>query len=112
MAGRRKWVQKYDLETGKYRMVEVDLSTYRPRVRSMSFTDRLISESHYEGAKALDGTPIDSRSRHKRYMEEQGVCHAGDFSEAWYKNRRAEIARENARERRESIAPIVTRAEE
>ena len=107
---RRKWIQRRQPD-GTSEMVEVDPFNYRPKLRSCDLTDRLISESHYEGVRATDGTPIDTRARHKRYMEEHGVCHAGDFSPEYYQNKRAEIAREDKRDRLQTVIEAVHRHE-
>jgi hypothetical protein len=40
------------------------------------FTDR-----HMEGMRASDGTPIDNRTRRRRYMEKHGLADANDYSD-------------------------------
>ena len=107
---RKKWIQKKQPD-GTSKLVEVDPFNYRPKLRSCDLTDRLISESHYEGVRATDGTPIDTRARHKRYMEEHGVCHAGDYSPEFYKQRREEMARVEKQDRLKVVIDAVHRHE-
>lgn len=103
-------MQVWDEEQGKHVLVEIPLD-HVGRRRSMSLTDRLVSESHYDGVRALDGTPIDSRQKHKLYMKQRGLAHFGDYSEDWYAKRRAEIKREEQRDRNRDVRDIVTRHE-
>lgn len=98
---RRRWVQKVDPETGKSRLVEVDLS-YRGRARNCSDTDALISDRHYEGAVATDGTLIDTRAKHREYMRRNNLTTADDFKNEWAAApRRREL--EAAKGRREAV---------
>lgn len=61
-------------------------------------------ESHYDGARATDGTPIDTRRKHREYMKAHGLTTADDYTETWKK---AEKDRKNIgapnRERREQL---------
>jgi len=40
----------------------------------------IMSDRHYDGLRATDGTPIDTRVRHRRYMSERGLTTIDDFS--------------------------------
>lgn len=61
----------------------------------------------YANLRATDGTPIDSRTKHREYMRANGLSMASDFSEHWKKadKQRQEVLSGNAdtRERRELI---------
>ena len=45
----------------------------------------LAGDRHYDGLRATDGTPIDSRSKHREYMKRMGVTTADDFQQTWAK---------------------------
>lgn len=53
----------------------------------------LMLDSHYDGLRATDGTPIDSRAKHREYMSRHGLTTIDDFKETWAKaaQRRAEV---------------------
>jgi hypothetical protein len=61
----------------------------------------------YEGTKALDGTDIGSRRKHRAYMKDRGLAPADDFSPGWYDKVRREKKREQDQARRESIARAI-----
>ena len=50
----------------------------------------------YAGLRATDGTPIDSRTKHREYMRMHGLTTADDFTDEW----RAAAARREAFYRR------------
>lgn len=39
----------------------------------------------YEGLQATDGTPIDSRAKHREYMRIHGFTTTDDYKESWAK---------------------------
>lgn len=39
----------------------------------------------YDNLQATDGTPIDSRTKHREYMKANGLAMADDFKETWAK---------------------------
>lgn len=80
---KRKFV--YDRELGK--MVEVSLD-YEQEPRDHS--ELLWNDRHYNDLKATDGTPIDSRAKHRAYMKSRGLTTMDDFKGEWA---RAEKAR-------------------
>ncbi|GAB3773771.1 hypothetical protein GCM10028796_46830 [Ramlibacter monticola] len=43
----------------------------------------VISEAHYEGLRASDGTDISSRAKHRAYMREHNLTTIDDFTETW-----------------------------
>lgn len=43
----------------------------------------LAGDRHYDGLQATDGTPIDTRTKHRQYMKEKGYALASDFKETW-----------------------------
>lgn len=73
---KRKFV--YDRELGK--MVEVSLD-YEQEPRDHS--ELLWNDRHYNDLKATDGTPIDSRAKHRAYMKAHGLTTMDDFKGEW-----------------------------
>lgn len=45
----------------------------------------LAGDRHYDGLRATDGTPIDSRTKHRQYMKDKGLTMATDYRETWKK---------------------------
>lgn len=43
----------------------------------------LAGDRHYDGMRATDGTPIDSRTKHREYMKKNNLTTADDFKETW-----------------------------
>jgi len=78
---RRKWVQREQAD-GTYKLEEVDLN-YVGRRRSLDLTDALVNDRHYDGCKATDGTPINTRARHREYMRRNGLTTADDYTQEW-----------------------------
>jgi len=46
---------------------------------------QIVTDGHYEGARATDGTDISTRRRHREYMQSHGVTLADDFKGEWAK---------------------------
>lgn len=44
---------------------------------------QVVGDSYYDGLQATDGTPIDSRTKHRAYMKERGLALADDFKGEW-----------------------------
>lgn len=42
-------------------------------------------DRHYDGMRATDGTPIDSRTKHRAYMKAKGLTTADDYTQTWAK---------------------------
>lgn len=61
----------------------------------------------YGGLQATDGTPLDSRRRHREYMQSRGLALMGDFKETGPKadarRRETLMGQADKRERREAI---------
>lgn len=47
-------------------------------IHNAQFGDR-----HYDGLRATDGTPIDSRSKHREYMRRHGLTTTDDYTNTW-----------------------------
>ncbi len=77
---------RYDEETKQ--MVEVGADWTDAERRAQVPTEELI----YGGLAATDGTPINTRRRHREYMQQNGLALAGDYTET---NARAAKQREN-----------------
>lgn len=45
----------------------------------------LAGDRHYDGVAATDGTPIDSRTKHREYMKRNDLAMTSDFKETWAK---------------------------
>lgn len=58
--------------------------------------------AHYDGLRALDGTPIDTPKRHREYMQRNGLALVDDFKQAWPEAQRRREAEQRAT-RREAI---------
>jgi putative FmdB family regulatory protein len=72
----------------------------------------LAGDRHYDGLRATDGTPIDTRTKHREYMKSKGLAMASDFTGTW---KQAAKERENIRvgadpERKRAIREDVERA--
>ena len=50
---------------------------------------RVVGDLHYDGLRATDGTPINTRTKHREYMKRTGLTTADDFSQSWAKAREA-----------------------
>lgn len=63
-----------------YELVEIT-DDYQPV--PMASHNALAGDRHYDGLRATDGTPIDSRSKHREYMQRHGLATADDFRQSW-----------------------------
>lgn len=78
---RTTYVLRPHPETGELRLVNInDLHEDPP---SPGLT--VIGDAHYQGLQALDGTAIDSRTKHRQYMKHNNLTVADDFKESWQK---------------------------
>jgi hypothetical protein len=69
-----------------YEFIEVT-DDYVPPVRTI--TDAALwNDRSYDGLRATDGTPIDSRSKHREYMKVNNLTTADDFKGEWSQARR------------------------
>lgn len=86
---------------GSYKLVEIPVNAYTPS-RNLSDTDALISERHYDGMRATDGTDISTRAKHREYMRRNGLTTIDDYTQEWAEApRKRELAQQ--KERRESL---------
>lgn len=74
---------------------------YEPTARVEIMTD-----SHYAGLQATDGTAIDSRRKHRAYMKANNLTLADDFKQTW-KDAPAKRAQEARAGLREAIGQAV-----
>lgn len=73
----------------------------------------LAGDRHYDGLKATDGTPIDTRSKHRQYMKEKGLTMASDFTNTWkqaQKEREALRTGASLPDRKRDVREVVERA--
>lgn len=64
---------RYNEETKELEEISLDAPIV-PRVE-------LSIGSHYDGLRATDGTPIDTRQRHREYMRRNGLAVADDYKQ-------------------------------
>lgn len=62
-------------------------------VPAMAITNALVSERHYDGLRAPDGTPIDTRAKHREYMRANNLTTVDDFAGTWKRDAQAREAR-------------------
>ena len=62
-------------------------------VPALAISNALASERHYEGLRAQDGTPIDTRAKHRAYMQANKLTTVDDYSSTWRKDAEARAAR-------------------
>lgn len=66
---------------------------------AMALHNALASERHYDGLRAPDGTPIDTRAKHREYMRANNLTTVDDFAATWQRDaerRQARLAGEDA----------------
>lgn len=63
----------------------------------------IMVDRFYEGLKSPDGVDIGSRGKYRDYLKATGLAPGSDFSQGWYENRRKEMAREEATQRKSDI---------
>jgi uncharacterized protein (UPF0262 family) len=62
-----------------------------PRIQTIK-NNIMVSDSHYDGLRATDGTDISTRKKHRDYMKRHGLTTADDYKDSWSKKK---IEREN-----------------
>ena len=73
----------------------------------------LAGDRHYDGMAATDGTPIDSRTKHREYMKSKGLAMTGDFTDTWAsaaKEREYIRTAQSLPERKRDVREVVERA--
>ena len=82
-------------------------------VPGVAVANALAGDRHYDGLRATDGTPIDTRSKHRQYMREKGVTMASDFKNTWaqaQKEREAIRTAASLADRKRDVREVVERA--
>lgn len=46
---------------------------------------QIVTDGHYDGLRATDGTPIDTRRRHREYMQANNLSLVSDWTNYWAK---------------------------
>lgn len=80
-------------------LVNVDDDWTDAETRAQTATEELI----YSGAKATDGTPVNTRKRHREYLKQNGLCMASDYSPEYQANEAARKDRAETKEYRQAI---------
>ncbi len=62
-------------------------------VPGLAIANALASERHYENLRAQDGTPIDTRAKHREYMRANNLTTVDDFSSTWKRDAQTREAR-------------------
>lgn len=62
-------------------------------VPAMAISNALASERHYDGLRAQDGTPIDTRAKHREYMKRNNLTTIDDFASTWQRDAKERAAR-------------------
>lgn len=73
----------------------------------------LAGDRHYDGLCATDGTDISSRTKHRQYMKDKGLCMASDYTNTWSqaeKERQKFSSGESTAERRSDVREVVEKA--
>lgn len=78
-------------------------------VPALAIHNALAGDRHYDGLTATDGTPIDTRAKHRAYMKERGLTTVDDYSQTWAKEARAREERMAGIDssRREDVAAAI-----
>jgi hypothetical protein len=97
--------RRYRFDEATQTMVEVGAEWTDASKRAQTTTEALV---YGDLGRATDGTPIDSRTKHREYMERNGLTVASDYSGTW---ERAKAEREkvytgqhDVKETREAVA--------
>jgi hypothetical protein len=62
-------------------------------VPALASANALASERHYEGLRASDGTPIDTRAKHRAYMKAHNLTTIDDYTQTWQREAEARAGR-------------------
>jgi len=79
---RRRFIQ---MREPPYDFIEV-ADDYVPHIRTIT-DSALWNDRSYDGLSATDGTPINSRTKHREYMKVNGLTTCDDFKDTWAKAR-------------------------
>jgi hypothetical protein len=73
----------------------------------------LAGDRHYDGLRATDGSPIDTRAKHRQYMKDKNLTMASDYTNTWKeaaKQREAIRTAQSSSERKRDVQEVVQRA--
>lgn len=94
---RRRWV--YTNKGQPCEPYEVGGDFTGAETRAQTATEELV----YGGTLATDGTPINTRKRHREYLKQNGLAMAHDYSPAYQEREAARRERHEDKERREMV---------
>lgn len=94
--------RRYRQDPETLKLVEVTDDDYMPSKRGDS---ALWNDRHYENLSTTDGVDISSRSKHRSYMRQHGLCTHDDFKGEFAKQERAREAY------RKGERPSITKAD-
>ncbi len=83
---RRRYRYDVDPETGH--VTEVEMGA-RPEAEAHV---QILTDGAYDGLRATDGTPIDTRARHRAYMQTKGLAMAEDYTQHWAESQKSRDA--------------------
>ncbi len=96
---RRRYIMRKDSETGELVCVEVTPDWTDAEQRAPVATEGVA----YSNLQASDGTAIDSRRKHREYMQRNGLALMGDFSDETRKADKVRAEQANDRERKDTV---------
>lgn len=88
---------RWDAERGE--MVPIGSDWTDAERRAPAPTEELT----YGGIKATDGTPINSRKKHREYLKQNGLAMSSDFSDSYREKVWADKERAQDKHRREAV---------
>ena len=71
----------------------------------------IMGDEYYASLQATDGTPIDTRRRHREYMKENGLSLCSDYGPGYYEKRKAAIKAEDDKDRHRTLLDTVAKLE-
>ncbi|HYF00699.1 MAG TPA: hypothetical protein VEJ18_17390 [Planctomycetota bacterium] len=69
----------------------------------------VVTDRHYEGIRATDGTDIGSRKKRRAWMKRHGYADTSDYSDSWREKRARSAELAETKALRETVARIVYR---
>ena len=94
---RGRWVW----DEAQQKLVSAD--EYRAPPQELAIHSGIMVYRFYENTKAIDGTDIGSRRKHRAYMKERGLAPADDFSPRYYEGIQKQREAEAKKARRETL---------
>lgn len=96
---RRRFIFRPDPDTGEVVSVEVTRDWSDAETRAPVATEGIA----YSNLRATDGTPIDSRAKHREYMRAHGVALQSDFNPETIAREKAFAEQQEDRRRRDTV---------